>query len=310
MAKSAVEVRKAVGVSSPVFTISETEVVKSQDVNGKDITQKFFTEGLADRLSSQVPFSTGFLPPCLRMYSHAMGHEQVVLEMPPGINMVYWSQYEGGKKTLYKLAQPWRIIIAEIRDGQLIGARQFYSPRQISSLDDPLYHANVSNLNCYGYGGGLAVGWACLYHKESWKTWSLEQKIMRIIERINGGESYNFANMSETDGVKLYRENKRPKYTWDPKQWERKTKRSGLSWTLDPDMWIPVLVKGIDDQSRHDPKGEPLTLRMAVDGKTKMYYDQATDLDLGTQARRGIFPKDYGDVSKIITSAIKASPKK
>jgi hypothetical protein len=78
--------------------------------------------------------------------------------------------------------------------------------------------------------------------------------------------------MSETDGPRFYRDNNKPAFTWDPRNWENYSNDHGYDWTLDPDLWIPVLVADKDNQDKHDPKGQPLTFVDAILGNYKCYY--------------------------------------
>lgn len=255
--------------------------------------------GFAIEAGKRMPMETGIMPPGVVSLRQAGNHLQIVMLCPPGVNLVNWTHSEGEgralplEKIVYQLAQPWRVIIGDFSKGNLLGARIFYSPEAIGHVDQALYHQNVPNLNCYGYGqhyiqhdNWLGVGWVCLYLKEDWSVLPIAEKARRLMERCSGVEVFN-DNMTETDGRKLYKEHGKPAYCYERDPWEKKSQKEGFAWTLDPDLWIPVLVKGVDDQGRHTPGGVPLTLGMAMEGSTRAYYSD-TDLPKLTNAlRRG-----------------------
>lgn len=227
-----------------------------------------FLEALGER----APMESGLLPPGLRYLRQAGEHMQMVIECPPAINLIIWGEYErdaNAKK--YLLAQPWRVIVADFLNSQLLGGRMYYTYGPLYTLDQELYHTNLPNTNCRGYRGN-GVGWVCLYHKEDWSKLSIAEKAFKITQHISGGEAYNNANMSETDGTRFYQAAGKPKYTWDPVTWEKKSAKEGTDWTLQDDLWIPILVKDKDDQGNHYPGGVPLTLDMAMSGHAAAYY--------------------------------------
>jgi hypothetical protein len=198
-------------------------------------------------------------------------YTQFAYQHAPGLHHINWSAREGDKyASAYYLAQPYRIIICDMKEGQLLGARTFYSPYPITSPSQPLYHVNLPNINCEGYRGN-GVGWICLYQNEDWSDLPLNERIVRFIERCSGVETYNDANMSETDGTRFYKKNNKPEYTWNPLEWQTKSEE-GFEWTLDPDLWIPVLVESMDSQSAHKYDGQPLTFADAIVGDYKAYY--------------------------------------
>jgi len=225
----------------------EQQVTISDVVHTKEVpANKFFSQ-----MANYVPFDTGLLPPGLRSYTQTGDESQIVIVCPPGINYINWGAKENDPNCkTYLLAQPWRVLIVDMVHGDLLGARMFYSPSPVTSIDQPLYHQNVPNLNCQGYGG-TAVGWVCLYHTESWKNYTLGQKVERVIERCSGVEAYNNANMSRTDGPRFYKKMKKPSYVYRPDHWENKTEKEGVIWTFDEELWIPVMVRGINNQSEH-----------------------------------------------------------
>jgi hypothetical protein len=93
---------------------------------------------------------------------------------------------------------------------------------------------------------------------------------------MNGGEAYNTNNMCGIDGPSFYRDNGAAEFYYDPAAWENKTDKEGIDWVLEEDAWIPILVEGIDSQLMHAPGGEPLTVEMAMNGYTPVYYNDET----------------------------------
>ena len=242
-----------------------------------------------NNFSRTASFDTGLLPldgTGVLAIRTAGSHTQIVTQHAPGLYHINWGSYEGDRtaKTYY-VAQPYRIVIGDFKDGNLLGARMFYSPYPVTTPDTPLYHVNLPNINCKGYRGN-GVGWICLYHKDDWSELPFNEKVSRFIERCSGVETYNDANMSETDGPRFYQQYNKPAYVIDPHLWQHKSEEEGFGWTLDPNLWIPVLVRGLDDQDRHHEKGIPLTLATAILGNYQAYY---TDTDI---------PKMYNVVSR------------
>ncbi|CAB4143783.1 hypothetical protein UFOVP784_237 [uncultured Caudovirales phage] len=232
---------------------------------------------------SQVSsFDTGLLPvdgTGVLSIRSAGPHMQIAVQHKPGEYLINWGAVEGDRHAkTYRLAQPYRIIIGDFVNGNLLGAKMFYSPYPITHPEMQLYHVNLPNINCRGYRGN-AVGWICLYHKEDWSALSFSEKVSRLIERCSGVETYNDGNMSETDGPRFYQQNQKPPFTYDPSAWEQMTSDSGYEWTLNPDLWIPVMVKSIDLQSQHHdaPDAIPLTFAGSILGNYQAYY---TDSDI------------------------------
>jgi hypothetical protein len=269
-------------------------------VTDKDITT-FFSE-----FSKYAHIDTGLLPlngTGLLAYRQAANHSQIVIQHEPGVYRIMWGQHEGDSSAKhYFLAQPYRIVIGDIVDGSLLGARMFYSPVPITSPSNPLYHVNLPNINCRGYRNN-GVGWVCLYHNEDWSEIPIGDKVTRLMERCSGAEAYNDANMSETDGPRFYASKSKPVYLTSPTDWEQKTTEEGHLWTLDPDLWIPILVKDRDNQGQHDDNGVPLTLGMALTGDYRAYYyDNITTKPVNAIARED---KQYPhtDVFSIVKKA-------
>jgi len=225
--------------------------------------------------SSYSYFDSGLLPvdgSGLLFYRSAGNHSQIAYQHKPGLYYINWGEYEGDRNAVkYYVAQPYRIVIADILDGNLLGARTFYSPIPITYPDAPLYHVNLPNINCKGYRGN-GVGWICLYHTEDISQYPFNEKLARILDRCSGTEAYNDQNMSETDGPHFYRDHDKPSHLWDPQKWQDYSQEFGYDWTLDPDLWIPVLVSDIDDQGKHSADGQPLTVAHAILGNYQAYY--------------------------------------
>jgi hypothetical protein len=254
-------------------TIVARSTVKSfnlDHVTDKDLTSYY------RQISNQALFDTGLLPlngTGVLSIRSAGRHTQIAFQHTPALAYINWGATEGDRNAkAYLLAQPYRIWIADLLDGNLYGARMFYSPYPISHPDQPLYHINLPNTNCKGYRGN-GVGWQCLYHNEDWTNLSFNDKVNKLIQRCSGIEAYNDANMSETDGPRFYREKGKPEYLTDPAAWQEKSQAEGFEWTLDEDLWIPVLVKDLDNQDKHYDDGQPLTLSMALLGNYNSYYN-------------------------------------
>lgn len=242
-----------------------------------------------NNFSSYASFDTGLLPldgTGILAIRSAGPHTQVVTQHKPGMYYVNWGAHEGARDAkAYYVAQPYRVVIGDFVNGNLLGARMFYSPVPITSPDNPLYHVNLPNINCKGYRGN-GVGWICLYLNDDWSNLPFNEKVTRFIERCSGVETYNDANMSETDGPRFYQSYDKPSYFWDPSDWQSHSEANGYEWTLDDNLLIPVLVRGLDDQTSHYNSGVQLTFGMAILGNYQAYY---TDTDI---------PKMYNVVSR------------
>jgi hypothetical protein len=237
-------------------------------ITNKDIVSFY------ERFSQFAAWDTGLLPvegSGILSIRTAGPYTQFAYQHKPGLYHVNWGKSEGSAAAAYYVAQPYRIIICDMKEGNLLGARMFYSPYPITNPTQPLYHVNLPNINCKGYRGN-AVGWICLYQNENWDHLPLNERIVRFIERCSGVETYNDANMSETDGTRFYQDHKKPSYFWDPVQWESKSALEGFEWTLDQNLLIPVLVNSMDDQGKHVDGGVPLTLADALVGDYQAYY--------------------------------------
>lgn len=256
--------------------ISLRSVVKSfglDSVTEKDINSFY------RNFSNHSYFDTGLLPvdgTGLLSIRKAANHTQFAYQIKPGVYYVNWGDYEGDSDAkAYTLAQPYRIIVADIVNDNLLGARTFYSPYPITHPDSQLYHVNLPNINCKGYRGN-GVGWICLYHTHDISSYSFNEKVSHIIERCSGIEAYNDQNMSETDGPRFYQSHysndESYNFLWDPNEWQNRTLTEGYEWTLDPDLWIPIKVTSIDDQGAHNPNGVDFTFYMSLFGNYQAYY--------------------------------------
>jgi hypothetical protein len=267
-------------------TYSIRSTVKSfnlDHVTDKDVTSFY------QSFSQFASTDTGLLPldgTGVLAIRSAGPHTQIVTQHAPGMYHINWGAHEGDTHArTYYVAQPYRIVIGDFENGNLLGARMFYSPYPITSPNNVLYHVNLPNINCKGYRGN-GVGWICLYHKDDWSALPFNEKVSRFIERCSGVETYNDANMNETDGPRFYQSKGKPSYLSDPAEWELKSDEEGHAWTLDPNLWISVKVEDMDNQGQHNDNGQELTLAMAMLGNYQAYY---TDKNI---------PKMYNIISR------------
>jgi hypothetical protein len=288
--------------------ISVQSTVKSfnlDHVTEKDIVSFY------SHFSQYAAWDTGLLPvdgTGTLSIRTAGTYSQFAYQHKPGLYHVNWAAAEGAPATAYYVAQPYRIIICDMEHGNLLGARMFYSPYPITHPTQKLYHVNLPNINCKGYRGN-GVGWICLYRNEDWSELPLNERISRFIERCSGVETYNDANMSETDGTRFYIENNKPSYLSNPTEWQDKSNNEGYAWTLDESLWIPVLVESMDNQDRHDPNGQHLTFADALVGDYQAYYHDSTktkpinavirpDKELASESVLSYFALSYNSASK------------
>lgn len=242
-------------------------------VTDKDLTS-FYTH-----FSENAYQDTGLLPvdgSGLLAIRSAGNHTQIAYQHKPGMYYINWGQYERDVHAIkYYVAQPYRIVIADLLNGNIYGARTFYSPIPITYPQAPLYHVNLPNINCKGYRGN-GVGWICLYHSEDISKYPFNEKLAKILDRCSGTEAYNDQNMSETDGPRFYRDNNKPSYIHIPAEWQSYSEENGYEWTLDPELWIPILVQDMDHQDKHYSDGQPLTFADALFGNYQAYYTDTT----------------------------------
>lgn len=263
--------------SGSIFVRSTVKSFNLDHVTDKDIVSFY------RNFSSAALFDTGIMPvngSGVLSIRSAGNHTQIAYQHEPSINHINWGQHEGDSSArTFTVAQPYRIWIADLLNGNFYGARMFYSIYPITSPDNVLYHVNLPNTNCKGYRGN-GVGWQCLYHRDDWTNIPFNEKIALIAERCSGVETYNDANMSETDGPRFYKDHylkdhPELEFLWNPTKWQQKTDSEGLNWVYDSNLWIPIKVNGIDDQGSHSDSSsaEPLTLRMALLGNYGAYYN-------------------------------------
>lgn len=277
-----------------------------EQVTDKDIVSFY------QNMSNLAAFDTGLLPldgTGVLAIRAAGNHMQITVQHKPGLYYVNWGSFEHDRDArTYNVAQPYRIVIGDFVDGQLLGARTFYSPYPITHSEQQLYHVNLPNINCKGYRGN-GVGWICLYLKEDWSKLPLNEKISRFIERCSGVETYNDANMSETDGTRFYKDREMPVYLWNPLEWEKKSLSEGFQWTLDPSIWIPVKVSSMDEQGNHSdqPNSIPYTLAVALLGKYKAYYQDDNPLKWYNVVARKDLNITNSDIAQFIKKSFSSS---
>jgi len=285
------------------FVVQST--IKSFNLD--QVTQKDIVS-FYKNFSQLSSFDTGLLPvdgTGVLSIRSAGEHMQIAIQHKPGEYLINWGAIENDRNaTTYRLAQPYRIVVGDFINGNLLGAKMFYSPYPITHPEMPMYHVNLPNINCKGYRGN-AVGWICLYHKEDWSNLSFNEKVSRLIERCSGVETYNDGNMSETDGPRFYEQNGKPPFTYNPDYWQQMTSDSGYEWTLNPDIWIPIMVKSIDEQSQHYEQSDaiPLTFAGSILGNYQAYYNDAEIPKLYNVMSRA----DLSVTNKHIASMVKSS---
>lgn len=242
-------------------------------VTDKDISS-FYT-----KFSSYSHIDTGLLPvnnTGLLSIRSAGNHMQVAYQYEPGMYRINWGAYEGDNSAqAYYVAQPYRIVVGDFLDGNFLGARIFYTVEPVTHPGVQLYHVNLPNINCRGYRGN-GVGWTCLYRNHDVTNYPFNEKLLYLLERCSGVEAYNDANMSETDGPRFYKAHynnaSEYSYLWNPSDWQTKSENEGYSWTINPELWIPIKVKGIDDQAEHYEDGINFTFYEALLGNYSAYY--------------------------------------
>lgn len=270
-------------------SVTYTFVKEEGNIHFRSKVQSFNLDHVTDKdivsfyqsFSNFAAYDTGLLPvdgTGMLALRRAGNHTQVTYQHKPGLYYVNWGAYEGDKSAVsYLVAQPYRIVIIDFVDDNLLGARTFYSPIPATHPGIQLYHVNLPNINCKGYRGN-GVGWICLYHNADWSQLPFNERLARALERCSGIETYNDANMSETDGPRFYqsyyKNDQTYSYIWDPKTWETKSQAEGFEWTLDENLWVPIMVRSRDEQDAHDfaEGAVPLTLADAVAGRYNAYY--------------------------------------
>lgn len=283
------------------YVVSDAAVV--QEISSKDAKGVISWREHASKQPAEVckllmpPNDLGLLPPGLRLFQQAGDITQVAMECPPSIARLSYNRYD--PKTGYGnqsikghalVATPWRVILARYRGAHMIGARMFYRPSPLVPGDTVLYHTNLPNINCVGYGG-TAVGWVCFYAEQPKHTWP--ERLFRLIERCSGTEGYN-NNMTGTDGPQFYQTHGGKEWQYSVSEWEKETNKhkGDLTFVLQDEKgecpWLPVKVTNNKAQLSHSEAktAKPLTLELALSGKAPFYYDDD-----------GIFPTGKEDVT-------------
>jgi hypothetical protein len=262
------------------FDEKKTSITKGDETLSSEEIEKVLA-----RVNDAAVFETGLIPVYgtgLLSYRRGFGYEQFVYQIEPQVHTVAWGKYEqDDDKPMYRLAQPWKIIIADFLHGSFVGVRHFYSPVQIYTLDQYLYAINLPNTNTVGYNG-TSVGWTCLYQHHDTTQFSFVEKINYFVERESGlSEPYNDFNMSTTDGPRFYLDQKAPAYMYDPIAWEDKTTQEGVDWICDEKVLIPLKIdwKNAPCAQFHDAKGEHYTLRDAMYKPYEPYYPHGIPYD-------------------------------
>lgn len=258
--------------------LTEKKVLGPYETESKDAAAVSLAT-YVDSVKDKYPFSSGLLPlngTGILSIQRGFGYEQIIYQLVPAVDIVSWGAREStANKALYNLAVPYRIYIADFKDGGFIGCRHFFSPEPIYSWDQKLYVPNLPNTNCIGYNG-TSVGWVCLYHRHDTKAFTLAERIEYFLNRMNGVvEPYNDANMSQTDGVRFYQRQGAPSFMWDAKNWQKKSLEEGFKWTLNPDLYIPFEVSADpENHAQSFADKEPVyTLRRAAYEPYSAHYN-------------------------------------
>jgi len=243
-------------------------------------TFSFPVAKLIENASALARIETGLLPvqgSGLVSYRAAAEHEQIVIQLEPGIYTVKWGQRERDVNAqLFSLAMPYRIIIADFYKNEFLGSRHFFSMTPAYSWDLQLYVTGFSNTNNLGYAD-TSIGWICHYHNNAGKECkNLSEKIDYVIDRESGlGEPYNYNNMSETDGPKFYSKFMPTKtHFHNASHWANKTSKEGLDWVFDPSNFIPYSTIATDAFAAKeyvDPAQKGAKLYTLYDATHKQY---------------------------------------
>jgi hypothetical protein len=274
-------------------------------------------EDFYKNMSVHASFDTGILPvqgSGLLALRSALGYMQTAYIYEPGIWYLNWGARERDTNAkTYACAQPYRIVISDYHKGKLLGSRTLYSTIPVISGDEQLYHVNVPNLVCQGYGSGNCLGWLCLYHKDGDYKEKFPDKLKHMLDRSSGIETFNDRNMSETDGPRFYKKmytKKYPKnfndfdFLWDPVSWEKKSKADGFEWTLDEKLWIAIECDSLDEQWCHVEGGMPLTFNRALYGHYSAYYGDKDQNSAKGKSKTGVqYLRPHKKPFNIITRA-------
>lgn len=260
-------------------------------------------------------FETGLIPASrsgLVSYRKAAGYEQFVYQIEPGIYPVRWGEVENDYNAQsFMLAHPWRIVIGDFFNGNLLGVRHFYALNPISWWGEQLYAINLPNTNTRGYRG-TSIGWVCLYHHDDTSSFTPGQKIDYMLHREAGlSEPYNNANMSSTDGPRFYQSHHAPAYMVSPVQWAAKTKSEGFEWILNEDLLIPLRVALGDHAQSYDPNAPFYTLERAMfEPYSAYYHDTEYDKPFNVLHRQGYVKDQMPFVNRLFNAPVlKQAPK-
>lgn len=267
------------------IVITEDKVQLIEDLAGIEKISDINIQDFYKNMSVHASIDTGILPvqgSGLLALRSALGYMQTAYVYEPGIWYINWGSRERSTDSkTYALAQPYRVVISDYFEGKVLGSRTLYSTIPIISGDEQLYHVNLPNLVCKGYGQGNCLGWLCLYHRPSDYKETFPDKLKHMLDRSSGIETYNDGNMSSTDGPRFYQamyKKSHPKnyndyeYLWNPSVWEKKSKTEGFDWTIDDKLWIPIECDSVDEQWCHVEGGLPLTFNRALYGHYSAYY--------------------------------------
>lgn len=270
-----------------VFDLAKNEVT-GPITSAMDIPSSTKVEmmGIMDKLATNMPFETGVMPITadgVLSIRKGFGYEQIVYQRQAGVYSVKWGAHEDDSDAkYYPLAHPYRIIIGDFLNGNLLGVRHFFSPDAVCSPTQQLYAVNLPNTNTIGYRN-TSVGWVCLYHTDDTKNFSIAERINYMIARESGAaEPYNDSNMSHTDGTRYYQNHKYPSYMWDKVAWAKKTAAEGYQWICDEKLLVPIRVSKDNDhadritEDTDDETSYAYTLHHAMFGPYSAYYDDKT----------------------------------
>lgn len=282
------------------------EVTKNEIILGEESFPLFDSLHSASRFfyveESGLTLST---QSALVFHRRGLGSEQIVYQIAPGVRPVIFKEEEGSDDdytTEYSLAFPWVILCISYEKENFMGVRHFYSPEPIFNLDQQLYVPNLPNTNTSRYNS-TSVGWVCLYHNAAGNNLTpLTRRLSYALARHDPyGEPYNYANMSETDGIHFYSSVKLNSLLSTPDAWANKTKSDGWAWTLEPDLYEPFLIDPEDTYAEsYDSQGQPYTLRQALYNPHYCYYET-----VGAELLNQFTSLDEDDRKELVTSNVR-----
>lgn len=289
-----------------LFDLGDASILSPiQDLNKKANVYRTNFADFAKKLSPLAKFDSGLLSGLIS-YRCALGHEQIIVQLPPGIYSAKWGMYEGGSDTkIYSLAMPYRVIISDFENNIFVGSRHFFTLEPVWGWDTPLYATGFSNTNNLGYNN-TSVGWICHYHNSEGNAIpDLSAKIDYIVNRESGlGEPYNYANMSRTDGPAFYQQMMPSKtHFHSADNWHKMTKKNGMDWVFNKANYIQYQVDKNPSSgalTHVTTKGSRLyTLRMAAFEHYLPYYSHVKPKPVNMNS------KEFDDaLSQAVTAAI------